>query len=230
MTEAKKPLDVEALERDYRTGNFTDRELGEKYGVSHTAIQNRARRNGWQKDIAGAVRNLTAARLIEAEVAKVANNEVAKRVAKQVANAVPATIEVVAAMAEVNSAVILRHRTGLRKIGELRDKMLAEIEAISDAPELFEQLGEIMGGADEDGKEDRMGRAYRKVISLSSRIADTKSLAEIDERVRKGEREAFGLDAADATGESGRELTDAERSTRLARLLDMARKRQEEAK
>lgn len=49
MTEAKKALDVEALERDYRTGNFTHRQLGEKYGVSHAAVQKWVNKLGWTR-------------------------------------------------------------------------------------------------------------------------------------------------------------------------------------
>lgn len=51
MTAADKKAarDWEAIERDYRSGQFTDRELGEKYGITHAAVQKWAKREGWQK-------------------------------------------------------------------------------------------------------------------------------------------------------------------------------------
>lgn len=48
-TIARKLIDWEAVERDYRTGAFTDRQLGTKHGCSHTAIQKRAKVGEWKK-------------------------------------------------------------------------------------------------------------------------------------------------------------------------------------
>lgn len=51
-------------------------------------------------------------------------------------------------------------------------------------------------GEDDGGKQirDKLNETYRAVISMSERIDNVKKLAEIDEKVRKGEREAFGVD------------------------------------
>jgi Terminase small subunit. len=44
----KKP-DWEAIRRDYETDGVTARKLAEKYGISHTAINNKARKEGWKQ-------------------------------------------------------------------------------------------------------------------------------------------------------------------------------------
>jgi len=48
-TLAKKKLDIDALERDYRTGNFTDQELGDKYGRSRQMVAKYATTRGWPR-------------------------------------------------------------------------------------------------------------------------------------------------------------------------------------
>jgi hypothetical protein len=46
----------------------------------------------------------------------------------------------------------------------------------------------------DDNGVDRANDALRKAMSRSGLIDDLKKLAEVDERVRKGEREAFSID------------------------------------
>jgi hypothetical protein len=50
MTEAgKKHVDWELVEKDFRAGIKTVRQIAEERGVSHTAILKRARRDGWER-------------------------------------------------------------------------------------------------------------------------------------------------------------------------------------
>jgi len=42
-------IDWEAVERDYRAGTLSLRELSRKHGCSHSAIANRAGREGWTR-------------------------------------------------------------------------------------------------------------------------------------------------------------------------------------
>lgn len=51
MTEAKKKPDWERIEADYRAGVLSVREIGAAHGVSHTAINKRARMHGWVRDL-----------------------------------------------------------------------------------------------------------------------------------------------------------------------------------
>ena len=48
--DTKKPIDWEAIERDYRAGILSVREIGAKCGCTHTAINKRAKRDGWERD------------------------------------------------------------------------------------------------------------------------------------------------------------------------------------
>lgn len=49
MTDEKKPVDWAEIERDYRAGTMSIRELAAWYGISDTAIRKRAKRDGWTR-------------------------------------------------------------------------------------------------------------------------------------------------------------------------------------
>ena len=177
-------IDWPAVERDYRTSQMTLRELGAKYGCDHAAIARRAKREGWQRDLTEAVKQATNAKLIEASV----NNAVNKAVTSEQ----QAVTNVVLAAAEVNTHVILGHRKGLREITAVRDLLLGQVaEAAANLPALTEVI-EMVRCPDDNGI-DRANDALKRAMSRSTLIDDLKKLAEVDEKVRKGEREAFSI-------------------------------------
>lgn len=47
---SKPAIDWEAVERDYRAGILSVREIGAKCGCTHTAINKRAKRYGWERE------------------------------------------------------------------------------------------------------------------------------------------------------------------------------------
>lgn len=199
---------------------MTLRELGEKYGCDHAAIARKAKRDGWERDLTDAVKKATNAKLIQAAV----NSQVNKAITKGQHE----VTKTVLAAAEVNTQVILGHRNGLKRITSVRDALLDQVEqAAMNLPDL-EAVIEMVRSPDDNGV-DRANDLLRKALSRSSLIDDLKRLAEVDEKVRKGEREAFGIDADLKNPEKGSSpsssgLTDAERAVRLAALLEQTRK------
>lgn len=209
----KRRVDWEAVERDYRTGQYTETELAIKHGSSRSAVNKHALKYGWTKDLSVEIRQATNAKL----VAELVANEVAAG-GKKVA-------DTVLAAAEVNKQVILGHRQGLQRITRVAGTLLSQIEqAASEMPDLSEVI-EMVRNPDDNGL-DKANDALRKAMSRPQLVDDLKKLAEINERVIKGERQAFGLDdkgQTDDGGEgAGRQLTDAERAVRLYNLLTKA--------
>lgn len=195
MAEAdKKSVDWHRIEVDYRAGIKPLRLMAEEHGITHGAINKRAKKEGWSRDLSEKIRARAEEKVSKAAVS-----------AEVSAQRLVTERQVVEANAQIQSDVILGHRKGLARLGALRDKLLAEVESITDNLELFEKLGECLDESGEDAngrwKADKQNEIYRKVISMSERIDSTKKLAEIDEKVRKGEREAFGLDK-DTGGDS----------------------------
>ena len=47
---SKPGIDWEAVEREYRAGQLSNRMIAEKHGISDTAIRKRAKRDGWERE------------------------------------------------------------------------------------------------------------------------------------------------------------------------------------
>ena len=181
QSQQRRRVDWDAVERDYRTDTLTLRELAAKHGVTHTTISRRAEREGWQKDLTEAIRQATNTRLI--------NETVQQKCTTAHQNAT----DTVLVAAEVNTQVILRHRTGLGRLTAIKEKLLGQIEqAVEQMPDLAEVI-EMVRQPDDNGI-DRANDAMRKAMGRGALVDDLKKLTEVDERIRKGEREAFGLD------------------------------------
>lgn len=186
---AENAIDWDGIERQYRLGKKSNKQLAEEFYVSASSIGRRADKCGWVANKAQEVDAATNSLLIQNASGNANPN----------ATPTPAEIKVAA---QTNADVVLGHRLGLRRLRALREKLLNELELITDNQELFGQLGRLLdeSGPDAGGtsRRDKLSELYRKVISLTERISNTKQIAEIDEKIRRGEREAFGVDSAEA--------------------------------
>lgn len=184
MRTEKKKTDWEAVERDYRTGKYTLRELETKHGADHGLISRKARKEEWKQDLGPAIKQATSAKLVE----QLVTNEVTNSHQK-----VTNTIDVAATM---SANVILGHRKGLMHITAVKDMLLGQIQqAAANMADLAEVI-EMVRSPDDNGI-DRANDALKKAMGRSALVDDLKKLADVDEKVRKGEREAFNIESAD---------------------------------
>ena len=209
----KRRTDWEAVERDYRTGRFTLRELETKYEVNNSTISRRADKHGWTQDLSTAIKQATNAKLIQSIVAA------------ECSTAQQNAADTVLAAAEVNKQVILGHRKGLQELTSVKRTLLDQIQqAAALLPDLAEVI-EMVRKPDDNGI-DRANDALRKAMSRSALVDDLKKLADVDEKVRKGEREAFDLDldpAKQAATDDTKRLSDVELALRVANLMAKAK-------
>ncbi len=123
----RKRVDWEAVERDYRTGSLSLRELGVKHGVDNAAIARKKKKEGWTQDLTSAVRQATNAALIQ-EIVSTAVSEGQQSVSTAVM-----------AAAEVNRQVIVGHRKALQQLESdalsARARLLALAEGAADVRE-----------------------------------------------------------------------------------------------
>lgn len=117
MTSAPKPnADWESVEREYRAGVLSVREIGKAAGVSHVAVIKRAKRYGWTQNLAARVKEEIARRLVASEVTEeVTGNHRA----------------IVEAAALRSIDVILAHRKMIARHRGIADGLDAELEAES---------------------------------------------------------------------------------------------------
>lgn len=112
--------DWDAVERDYRTGKYSLRELGARHGADHGLISRKAKKGSWTQDLSVAIKQATNAKLTQLLV----NTEVNE--SHQKVNAV------VSAAADENTRIILSHRTRLIDLADAVDAAKAKLLALGD--------------------------------------------------------------------------------------------------
>ena len=178
----RKVIDWESVEIQYRAGIRSLKDIGREFDVSDAAIVKRAKRDGWTRDLKAKIHAKAESKvsesLVSAEVS--AQTKVRER-------------EVIEANAVAIADVRLAHRRDIRRSRELTNKLLDELEGLTDNRELFEQLGELMHSPDDKGM-DRLNDLYRKVVELPNRTKVMKDLAETLKTLIALERQAYSLD------------------------------------
>ncbi|MBC3948342.1 hypothetical protein [Pseudomonas folii] len=180
-----KQPDWEAIERAYRAGLLSVREIAASCGVSHTAIQKRAKANSWERDL-------------KAKIKAKADSLVAKReVATQVASkAVETEREIIELNAEVIANIRMAHRGDISRGRRMTNKLLDELEALTDEQGTIKELiAQLKDGDHDDGEamSDMLALA-NKMGALPSRTKTMKELAETLKTLVMLERQAYGLD------------------------------------
>lgn len=181
-SESVKSPDWVQIEVDYRAGIKPLRQIAEEHGISHVAIAKRAKRDEWTRDIAARIQAQADAKVTKAAVNSLVTKE-QRTVTEQV---------VIEANAELQYQIRMRHRKGLDRLTSVKDQLLDHVESVvRNLPEL-DQVIEMLRKEDEKGI-DKANDALRKAMERSTVIVDLQKLAEIDERVRKGECLAFNI-------------------------------------
>lgn len=182
MAKEKQIIDWEAVEREYRAGIRSLKHIGAEFGVSDAGIIKRAKKDGWERDLAAKIKAKAEA-LVSATV-------VSKEVSAQTKIAEKQVIE---ANAEMMASVIRSHHKALRRLGEIIDLLFERLEHELQGTELFEQLGDLIQSADEGGQ-DKLNDLYRKVIALPTQTDTAKKLAETMKTHIELERKVFKIE------------------------------------
>lgn len=182
---ANKQIDWESIEKDWRAGIKTKLQMSEEHAVSRAAIDKRFKKLGIERDLSEKIRQKAESLVTQAAVTQSVTQE----------RLVTTEKEIVEANASMQANALLDHRKDIKRHRSLAISLLAEIEAQTVNPELFERLGEILESPDDKGV-DRLNELYRKVIATPSRIDSMKKLSDTLKTLIGLEREAMGLDSA----------------------------------
>lgn len=217
-------IDWELIEKEFRLGQSTLRQLAATHKVQPSAISRKAKKENWVQDKRGAVKALSDAQLL------ISNNRKATIKATE-----PTEVDIEVA-ATVRTNIVLAHRSDAQKARTLTMKLMAELEHQTDNQDLFERLQELLedpvGESDSAGASERQRKrveAFQKAMSLGSRTGTMKALAESLSKVVSIEREAFGI-STEPEEDPARVVSDAiDRQTDgynlfAAKLLAMATK------
>lgn len=156
------------IERQFRLGRKSNKQLALEFNVHESSIGRRAKRFGWEPDKSEAVsaRSQTLVAEGEAENAR--------------SNATP-TMRDIEVAAQTEADLVLRRRRSLRRLSSIHEQLSSELEA----------KGEIS----ERSHAAEMGahNVKQEKLTLNERAEILRKLVDVDERLRRGECEAYGI-------------------------------------
>lgn len=208
MIEKTAP-DWERIEQLYRAGLLSVREIASAHGITHGAINKRAKRDGWVRDLKAKIKAkadaLVSKSLVSTEVSK-----------EQLAT----DRDTVEANAQVIANVRISHRTDIGRYRKLANSLLEELEGMTDNRDLFDQVGDLLRSEDDNGQ-DKLNDLYQKVISLPSRTKTLKDLGDTLKVLIGLERQAYSIDDEQPVDDRSK-LTEDELDRRIAKLSGSA--------
>ncbi|MCT6518944.1 hypothetical protein GY03_16850 [Proteus vulgaris] len=180
---AKRP-DWEAIESAYRAGVMSLREIASQHDITHGAINKRAKKEGWERNLKEKINQKAEALVSKREVSTKVSTE--KTISERI---------LIEANAEVIANVRMEHRGDIRRARELTNNLFDELSAeCADVPALRD-LGKLMFNPDDNGR-DKLNEIYHSIISLPERVKSAKALSETLKNLVGLERQAYGLDDA----------------------------------
>jgi hypothetical protein len=178
----KSPTDWEAIEREYRNGQLSVSEIGRHYNVSHTAINKKAKKEGWKRDLTEKVRQEIASRLV--------SDEFQRRNARE-------TIEEAAAR---GVQLVREHRSDIQANRSAVTELIAElIDTNAHREEIEETIYDETETEEGDSPAAKAEKAKKRArmlaaVALPSRANIANTLASALKTLIPLERQAFNLD------------------------------------
>lgn len=203
MATEKKDIYWVRIEAEYRAGIKPLRLLAEEHGITHGAINKRAKRDGWVRDLTPKIRAAADAKVSKAVVSDLVS---AEKVATE--------REVIDANSDAQVFIRLGHRTKITRSTALWESLMSEQEVYGTETaklllaELIDIANPLKDGEDEEAAAERIARAkarLRKAMEFSGRVMSAKQLIDMLEKLVKMEREAWGIDGEER-GESSTEM------------------------
>jgi hypothetical protein len=182
--QAKTQVDWEAIERSFRSGLHTLREIASRHpGTNHVAIARRAKKEGWQQNLQARIQAKAEELVTRADVTGgVTNNPVTEA-------------QIVDAGAEKVAAVLINQRKNIARLMTIAAMQMDELEASSGVEQAacLRELGDRLRNEDDNGR-DRLNDVYHAIISLPERSKTAKQLADTLRIAIELERKAYKMD------------------------------------
>lgn len=179
---ARTVADWESIEREYRAGVLSIREIGKVHGVSDTAIRKKAKTDRWQRDLTERINEQVRSELVCSGFAPVDP--------KRGANQKQTEREIIDQAAATVVQVVREHRGRIKQGNALVELLTKQLMDVAGSREEFEQAIGIICA--EDKTPERMNRLL-KAVSLGAHATIAVNLANAT-RVWVGlERQAFNI-------------------------------------
>lgn len=167
--------DWEAIESAYRAGSLSIRAIGEKYGVSDTAIRKKASQQNWQRDLTGKVKTATQDKLVRTEVRTSGSQ-----------SKVRTDDEIIEEASDEAAAVVMAHREGLAAWRGITNKLRVFLEDAEITEDNHASMSRsITAGVDAQIK---VIKAEREAYNIDSgeKNSSTDTLSDLMDSLSKG--------------------------------------------
>lgn len=163
-----KQIDWEAIEREYRAGQLSVREIARIHGITEAAIRKRAKNENWERDLTQQVRASVRAKLVRDESSQDGTHH--QREADR---------DIVDEMARRGVEVVRSHRRSLAQLNAIGDIIATRLSQILDGvtPE-----GPCMG--DKESPSDvleKLSRTRQRAIQLERQAFNLDNLPDPNE-------------------------------------------------
>lgn len=181
VPEKKAKTDWESIERDYRAGVLSIREIAKLHSITDGAIRKKAKEHNWLRDLTAKVNAKVRSELVRSEV-RTSDPQTER-----------AIVEVAAAQVV---QVVREHRTVIKRMNGIALALLEELDEQTIGRELYAELGEMLRREDDKGQ-DKRNDLYNKIISGAGRVDSMKKLAETVKILIGLERQAFNINGGE---------------------------------
>lgn len=179
----RKQIDWEKIELDYRAGIKTLRQIADEHGITHGAINKKAKAEDWTRDLTAKIQkkadDLVSKKLVSKKVSK--ESKLSER-------------EIIDAVATESATVQIRQRDDVARYQSLMNKLFEELDTISgqDNADALEQLS-VMIENEGLASEDALIQ-FKRISSLGSRVKVAKDLGDTIAKLIPLERTIYKMD------------------------------------
>lgn len=179
----RKQIDWERIELDYRAGIKTLRQIADEHGITHGAINKKAKAEDWTRDLTAKIQkkadDLVSKKLVSKKVSK--ESKLSER-------------EIIDAVATESATVQIRQRDDVARYQNLMNKLFDELDTISgqDNADALEQLS-VMIENEGLASEDALIQ-FKRISSLGSRVKVAKDLGDTIAKLIPLERTIYKMD------------------------------------
>lgn len=177
-----KVVDWERIEVDYRAGIKTLRDIASEHDISHVAINKRAKRDGWVRDLTAKIQAKAAELVTRSLVNKSVTKE--KRILES---------EIITANAVNNATIEIKQREDVTFGRGVITSLMQELKEQIDSRSELEDLGEMMRNPDAYGN-DKLNDQYMRIVSFAGRVDSAKKLADANKVQVELERRVYKID------------------------------------
>lgn len=181
---AKRCIDWEAMEADWRAGVKSVLQLSKEHGVSRAAILKHWDKEGVPRDLAARIEARANSLVTQAAVTREVTPE--SRVTER---------NIVEANAAVIADAVINQRADVRRARATVQRLWSLVDAELDYPAELAKLGVMMLAPDEFGN-DKLNEMYMAAISLPQQIKNAKLLADAIKIMIELERKVLRIDDA----------------------------------